>query len=1536
MAKRLNKNLVAALSMTGFVVLIVLSILMIKQLEQRDPQQYVEQAARFQNEGDWVRAIMFYNKAYTISSDPKYLVLQGQMALSAGDIGGALKAWQSAITMNKELIEAHESQLDLLLKLARMGGQILDWERVAKAGEALLEVEGGHAMAHNALGLALINLKTLEEGNEARGFEMLRRATELAPERLNYSLDVSDHYLSRAEEALQRGEDGEETRELVVSSDQIITDLLKRFPSSGAEGSKVRLHYALRLARPAYLELLGKEPGTDEAESYFLSAIELAGEDAEALVEAKVAYAQFLTQQWRKEGLAEGRFDLAHPLAVKTVSLLKECIAARPESFDPYIVLGAVYQAGEAFEEAVEVCRARLVTGPVRRGLEAQREVVGTFRLMLLASECCTALAVASESPEEQDTWFDQAEQHVVDALGEIPDQPRALARSGRLKLARGQLRAALEDLRRASEAFRSTGQPDWGTTMSLARLHLRLREPGAARKVLEQVLPMMERRGATDADLWLLYATVLYQNNDYDGVVVATARALQAAPDNQEARRLRVLAFAQLDQKDRVISETRKLTDDRLTELMITVEWCRKDGDVDCMIESLEEALEIEPANLPALNMIVQLLLSNDQAVRAQELVERALRVRPDDTQLKGMLVTTRQDLSPEERQAEFRKIAEAEKDPYDRALGLIALHYNANELREALALLNEAERLIITEGSESARAAGKAGHRALLTKKMLVAGRLDDQQQLREAVDSAETYNVDGAHGKTFLGEYHMYREEGELAITAFDEALQYQPTDTKTLAYLGRCYQSTGALSDAREAFNRAIEFNPNEGLAHRGLAQLASATGDKEAYEASLARCERLLPQDPWVKEEVRARAERADPAAAIARREAELEAQPDDERNLKRLARLCEEAGEFAKGEKYYQRLLELNPEDDNLILATATFLHRAGEPDKALKLLKDHAASQPNLDERANAMIAVAFHYYRLGDMAQMERTLLEAADLAETFEVTRSLADYYMHDQVDRPQQALPWFDKAVARARLTKSPRLAQTLSMRIGCLLHRAVSDIDGAERRIKEFRESFPQDIRGLYWLSELSARMGQISAAIKALDQYLIAVPNDAYALFQRAQHHISTGHAERAMADLERLREEHPAALNLQPRILLARLYGAAGKREKGIAELESLVKLFPGSERALRELVNTYIEEKRYGDAERVVTSLINSNEGQPNPLWHRLRARVFMQLREPRRAVADYQRVVELRGYDPAAVISLLDAYRRSKLFEEGVAYFEAHRAQIPQDKARVVAVYATLLAGMGRENEAVDQLRKAMSLALHRLSAASTGVDLRVQQAFPGPKALELFCTESSDPSLQRADDRICVAVQLREGRTVDTPARLERLVAGAATDQERAQHLALRGLLYQKSGDAEQARVAYEEAVKYNAQDPVSLNNLAYLLSDELDNPQLALPYARQAALLSERAPVLDTLGWIYVKLGQCQEGVAELTRAVQADDFLCVARHHLGEAYRQCGDFETAGNVLRAAAQCARRAGDTELFEQINASMERVEAGADAP
>lgn len=1537
MAKRVNKNLAVTLSVLGFIAIIGVSILMIKQLEQGEPQEYVDRAKQHRDAEEWDQAAMFYGRAYTISNDPEYLVDQGEMLKKIGNIGGALQMWQLAITQNRELLEAHESQLDVLLTLAKATGQFVDWERVRTAAEALLDIQSGHARAHNALGLALVRLRTQEPENEARGVEMLERAIELAPETLDYASDLAAYYLLKAEEATREMKGEEETRRWVAKCDDILKGLIEQFSSAGPDASRAHLQYALLLAMPSYREVLDKEMTPEEVEEYFRVATDLAGDDLEAVLEAKVAYARYLTDLWRQEGSEEETLSLEHPLAMRAVALLQECIEADEETYPAYLVLGKIYQYAREPEKALQVCEKRLLlSGPKRVGLEAGKEIQSTFQLLLLASENAMAAAMQAreDDPDEATRRFNEAEQYVEDALSEVPDHPNALAQSGRVKLAQGEDRGALDYLHRADEGFRTRGLLDWNTKLTLAQLHLQLEEPGAARNVLEEVLPQAQSTKRGGDRFWALYATVLYMAEEYDQAIASASRALLVNPENTDARRIKALSLAEAGQEI-TADELTDQGEDKVTQAYIDFERLQEEGDEQGATEALERLADLRPASKSVLQLLVPRYLKQGKYEQAQTVLQRALSVEPDDADIRKMMLAVQPDIPPAEKIEKLRAIAESEEDLYDRKLALARFYYDQTELEKALEEINQAEQLIIDQATTSARAAGKAGHREALSLKMLIAARLDNQQELKAAVDSASENNVDGAYGKTFLGQYHMYREEGELAVVALNQALQYQPTDATVLAYLGRCYQGLGRTGDAEDAYNRAIESNPFEGPAWKGIAQLALVSGDIERYEEALTECERLVPQDTWVQGELQLRAEKADPEAAIARRVASLSENPDDYTNIRRLAELYERVEDFDSAEKYHRRLLELYPENADLVLSVSGFYHRAGKPDEALKLLEDYANSRPTAEQRANAMKAIATHYYKLGDYQQMLRVLLEAADLAETFEIVRGLADYYMHPDVNQPRKALPWLDKAVARARLTKSPQLPSTLSARIGCLLHREVNDTETAEARMREFRNEFPENPRGLYWESELNARAGRIEEAAQALDHYLSLRPNEPYALYQRARYYLTLGRPGQAIADLETLKREHPDALEYKPRLLLSQLYEFTGKTERALAELSSLMKEQPDSDLVVNEFVKSRMKAGRYSEVEQVLTALINSRGEEAKPLWYSLRGRAFAALREYRRALEDYKQTVLKSNYQVGTVARVLQACYRFEWFEEGIKYFEENRSKIPEQFI-AVSHYAILLARAGREEEAVEELRSAMSMSLKRGKEAAAAVDQAVRLAFPKDRTLELFREQLPDPTVQQANDRIFVGALLGTGLVEDAPERIQRLLQLATDDEERGLLYTLEGTIFEGAGEHEKARASYEHAVKYNEKDAIALNNLAYILSDKLGKPDLALPYAKRAALLMEGAYVLDTLGYVYVRLGQCKVGIAELSRAVQSDPSLCIARFHLGEAYRQCGKFENARNVLRGALDCARGGGDTQLTERINQALERAGASDQTP
>ncbi len=164
----------------------------------------------------------------------------------------------------------------------------------------------------------------------------------------------------------------------------------------------------------------------------------------------------------------------------------------------------------------------------------------------------------------------------------------------------------------------------------------------------------------------------------------------------------------------------------------------------------------------------------------------------------------------------------------------------------------------------------------------------------------------------------------------------------------------------------------------------------------------------------------------------------------------------------------------------------------------------------------------------------------------------------------------------------------------------------------------------------------------------------------------------------------------------------------------------------------------------------------------------------------------------------------------------------------------------------------------------------------------------------------------------------------------MVAVCTDDRERAELLTELGGIYQAAGDPAGARQAYEKALEYDGDNWITLNNLADLLSDQFGENKLALPYAERAVAAADNVHTLDTLGWIYVGLGEYPEAVAKLSRAVQLDPEAALSYYHLGEAYRRNGQLNEAADTLKSGRELARMANDAALVALFDASLKRVE------
>jgi tetratricopeptide (TPR) repeat protein len=84
-----------------------------------------------------------------------------------------------------------------------------------------------------------------------------------------------------------------------------------------------------------------------------------------------------------------------------------------------------------------------------------------------------------------------------------------------------------------------------------------------------------------------------------------------------------------------------------------------------------------------------------------------------------------------------------------------------------------------------------------------------------------------------------------------------------------------------------------------------------------------------------------------------------------------------------------------------------------------------------------------------------------------------------------------------------------------------------------------------------------------------------------------------------------------------------------------------------------------------------------------------------------------------------------------------------------------------------------------------------------------------------------------------------------------------------------------------------------------------------DPHLALAYALRARqLVPEEPAVIDTVGWVYLKLNQVDQALALFREVVEKDPRRAAYRYHLAAALEQKGDHDAARKEAERASQSA--------------------------
>ena len=254
---------------------------------------------------------------------------------------------------------------------------------------------------------------------------------------------------------------------------------------------------------------------------------------------------------------------------------------------------------------------------------------------------------------------------------------------------------------------------------------------------------------------------------------------------------------------------------------------------------------------------------------------------------------------------------------------------------------------------------------------------------------------------------------------------------------------------------------------------------------------------------------------------------------------------------------------------------------------------------------------------------------------------------------------------------------------------------------------------------------------------------------------------------------------------------------------------------------------------------------------------------------------AVAAYQQMSALGGdYNVRGYEGQDDAYREAREYEKATAVAKEAAAKFPKDHS-VQLMLSLQLADMGKADEAVKlehAQQAAGSISEHELQVDLAQIYLRLRRWKDADEQLDL-AEKSSSPKPDaklggRRDDQIFL--------------------------------LFLRGSVEERQKHYDAAEVYFKKILAIDPDNEQTLNYYAYMLADRGVDLENALKMAQRAVQLEpQQYAYLDSLGWVYFKMGQYAFAEQNLLQASARMGTDPTVHDHLGELYEKTGRLKLA-------------------------------------
>lgn len=1569
MAKKVNTRFLAFLvgavilvggGMTGVYIWIV--------HYEHDPVRLERKAKEALAGKHYVAAVQAYQQAVVAAMHSHNDALAARLALDLGDLqykysnlhrkwlNGAVSAWQTAVHVVPTDMAAQNRLLRFYKKYADFAPEPAKWRILRQQADTIVKLDPKDAEAYELRGWSRLNemtgLVAITDTRFQTAANDLKKAVALDPSNAQAVFRLAQTYRLRAA--------AEHSQHLItrVQADKLdkqalalVEGFVKKYPDNVQGWLNLAQVYA------------GAKATWPQANAALTQAQKLAPKSA-LVLRTQFGLASLQGASYRQQE-----------------SLLQQILQLEPTHTQGYLELGQFYRQHGHYNQSVKYLQAARAHPTPGGGMAAIK--IPYYQAGIHAALASDYLTLAQgQHGKQRTTLLSKAEKNIHWVASRNPHNAWVLVHTGELQLSRGQVADALTSLQQAETLLvvGASAQQNklWFQDKQLqAQAYDLLGQSGLALKQLNDILAKFP--GA--APVQLARAGLTLREHPHAALAIAN-QVLAGAPQDQAAVVIKAQALAALNDPNTLqafLAHRDTSSNLQLAQLKAQVQMLRQNyaGAWTTLKPWVVKAPAMPQVVLPAFEALLKL----NRRLDAASVIRRAQKAQPDSPEfimLANQLAkpnaqppiihfgalgsnTLTIQIPGMTQAAAYRQAIESIPDPVVRAIQLAQYDMQQKDYAGAKAALATAEKI----KPDSLSLLQTSFQLALASKDFTTAGKL---------VQVATAKNADGVNGALYHGQLQLAQKDYSGAIGTLTAGLQQAPNNVALLTACGLAQLQTGDVTAGVSSLSHAIEINPGDLLALKGLIGFYLQNNSA----ASISRAAKLVdqalsyaPSDPQLHQwNDNIQDLYGPPGPAIKRRLAILKKNPGDLDNIERLSILYAREKRFARAVRLLKPAVTANPSNYELAAGLARLYLMQNQVSNA-------RAVYDNLAESSDAATAYVGRLY-LAELYEGQHDFAQAIQMyksalkkqpSKVDAVQRRLGDLYVI--LGQYQKALGYY------APLYKHRPNDRVVILRYIETLIRA-GHVKKAQQMLtaKVFAKN-PSDEQGLVLAALAERASGHLHKALTLVDQALAVDPRNTHTLngqntldptyinALRSQATIDSqipgGDLQQGIRDMLLVVHQNPD--DLRSRRLLASLYFATHQYAEAVQELHGSLRRNPDDSLARLMLIrmlfplsqqfaqlkpgdesDTAVTLRMLNPGEQLATLLQQSLSQFPHePLWRQWQAQFDLAQGHKTAALANMRRAYIMAGRSTDAAIAYGQMLLNTAHYQHAIKIASAALAVAPNVPA-LLAVRAQANAQSGQKAAAQNDYQALLKLVSHNAAASVAAIHAMQQYVGTQPTLAAATALQAADPKNQVAALGLANAQFLANNFT-GALATSEAILAAQPDPTVNAQAVAMAGIAAYEAGQYSVAEKYYKQALQINPDNVEVLNNLAYLLAVKLKHPHQGLSYAEKSNQLAANAQqagpyahdpnLLDTLGWLRYLTGDTEGAVSALERSTRYGS-VSTAYYHLAIVRNKQGHRTEAEDDLRKAISLAQSQNNPKLQKKATALLSQWTAHAAKP